>query len=218
MMVPPHCDLIIKHLPLTDYQTVWLEMQRFTGQRSATTIDEIWLVEHPPVFTIGQNGKPEHLLNTATDIPVINTDRGGQVTYHGPGQIVVYMLLDIKRKNLGIRQLVTLLEQSLIGLLAQYTIKAYAKPDAPGVYINEAKIGSIGLRIRKGYSYHGLSFNLAMDLSPFNQINPCGYQGLAITQLCDLINDKALDKERVLTQLIQQLLYYLRYQQPLILF
>lgn len=212
-----HHDLIIRRLPLSDYQTVWTDMQIFTDSRSNNTIDEIWLVEHPPIFTLGQNGKLEHIINSG-DIPAIITDRGGQVTYHGPGQFIAYILLDIRRKHFSIRQLVTLLEQSLIGLLAQYAITAYAKAEAPGVYVQNAKIGSIGLRIRKGCSYHGLSFNFAMELAPFSQINPCGYKDLAITQLQDLISYNDLDKEIVLAQLVQQLLHCLNYQQPLILF
>lgn len=213
MISPIKYDVLIKRLPQTDYATVWLAMQSFTQQRNQDTLDEIWLVEHPPVFTLGQNSKPEHLLNPG-DIPIIKTDRGGQVTYHGPGQLVAYTLLDIKRKGLSIRQLVTQLEQALMDVLAEYGITAYAKRDAPGVYVRDAKIGSIGLRIRKGCSYHGISFNVAMDLAPFKQINPCGYRGLAITQLSDLINNKDLDKDIVLAQLVQQLLYHLNYQQP----
>jgi len=176
---------IIRYLDRQDYQTTWQAMQQFTLARDIDTPDEIWVTEHPSVYTLGLNGKPEHLLNTG-GIPVINTDRGGQVTYHGPGQLIVYTLLDIKRLNLNIRQLVTLLEQTMIGTLAEFGITANAKADAPGVYVDEKKIGSIGLRIKKNCSYHGLSLNNQMDLQPFNNINPCGYPGLQVTQLSDL--------------------------------
>lgn len=177
--------LAIRHLGLQAYQATWQDMQQFTQNRDAETADEIWITEHPPVYTLGLNGKREHLLNTGA-IPIINTDRGGQVTYHGPGQVIIYTLLDIKRLNLSIRQLVTTLEQAIIFALAQYDISACAKTDAPGVYVNEKKIGSIGLRIKRNCSYHGLSINNCMDLSPFDQINTCGYPGLEVTQLADL--------------------------------
>jgi len=176
---------IIRQLDRQDYQTTWQAMQQFTLTRDRDTADEIWVTEHPPVYTLGLNGKPEHLFNTGA-IPVINSDRGGQVTYHGPGQLIVYTLLDIKRLNLNIRQLVTVLEQAMIGTLAEFGITANARADAPGVYVDEKKIGSIGLRIKKNCSYHGLSLNNQMDLQPFNNINPCGYPGLQVTQLADL--------------------------------
>jgi len=160
-------------------------MQRFTQNRDAETEDEIWITEHPSVYTLGLNGKREHLLNTGA-IPVINSDRGGQVTYHGPGQLVIYTLIDIKRLNLGVRQLVTTLEQAMIFALAQHGISAVARADAPGVYVDNKKIGSIGLRIKRNCSYHGLSINNHMDLRPFDHINTCGYPGLAVTQLADL--------------------------------
>ncbi len=159
-------------------------MKSFSEHRTPDTADEIWVVEHPPVYTLGLNGKQEHILNPGT-IPVIRTDRGGQVTYHGPGQLVVYPLLDMNRLKLGVRQLVTLLEQSVISCLAQYGLKSVAKPEAPGIYIDNKKIASIGLRIKKGCSYHGLSVNNQMDLGPFHHINPCGYPGLEVTQLAD---------------------------------
>ncbi len=177
--------LEIRDLGLQDYESTWQAMQRFTQHRDAQTADEIWITEHPPVYTLGLNGKREHLLNTGA-IPVINSDRGGQVTYHGPGQLIIYTLLDIKRLNLGVRQLVTLLEQAVIVSLAQYGIIAVARADAPGVYVNDKKIGSIGLRIKKNCSYHGLSLNNCMDLRPFDHINTCGYSGLEVTQLADL--------------------------------
>ncbi|HEY8098881.1 MAG TPA: lipoyl(octanoyl) transferase LipB [Methylobacter sp.] len=175
----------IRNLGLQDYESTWQDMQRFTQNRDAETADEIWITEHSPVYTLGLNGKREHLLNTG-DIPVINSDRGGQVTYHGPGQLIIYTLLDIKRLNLSIRSLVTTLEQAMIFALAQYGITAVARADAPGVYVNGKKIGSIGLRIKKNCSYHGLSINNHMDLRPFDHINTCGYSGLEVTQLTDL--------------------------------
>lgn len=177
--------VVVRHLGQQEYQSVWAAMKAFTADRDQRTIDELWLVEHPPVFTQGLNGKPEHLLAPG-DIPVIQVDRGGQITYHGPGQTVVYFLIDIQRAGLGIRRLVTLLEQSVIDLLAGYGISGYARPDAPGVYVAGRKIASLGLRVRRGCSYHGLALNVAMDLEPFGRINPCGYAGLRMTQLKDL--------------------------------
>lgn len=177
--------LHVRHLGIQDYQSVWQRMQQFTDNRDDNTPDELWLVEHYPVFTQGQAGKAEHILN-AGDIPVIKVDRGGQVTYHGPGQMIAYPLLNIKRRHFGVRQLVTHIEQSLVNLLHSYQIKAYAKADAPGVYVNDNKIASLGLRIRKGCSFHGLALNVDMDLSPFNRINPCGYAGLIMCQCKDL--------------------------------
>jgi lipoyl(octanoyl) transferase len=175
----------IRKLGNQNYESTWQDMQRFTQNRNAETVDEIWITEHPPVYTLGLNGKREHLLNTG-DIPVINSDRGGQVTYHGPGQLIIYTLLDIKRLNLNTRSLVTTLEQAMIFALAQYGIIAIARADAPGVYVNGKKIGSIGLRIKRNCSYHGLSINNRMDLAPFDHINTCGYPGLEVTQLSDL--------------------------------
>lgn len=160
-------------------------MQAFAETRDAATPDELWLLEHPPVFTMGRNAKPEHLLNPG-DIPVVPVDRGGQVTYHGPGQLVVYLLLDLKRLGVGVRELVGAIEQSVIDLLAAFDITAAARPDAPGVYVDGAKVAALGLRIRRGMSYHGLSLNVAMDLSPFGRINPCGYAGMAVTQTGEL--------------------------------
>lgn len=157
-------------------------MHHFTDQRDDQSRDEIWLVEHPPVFTQGQAGKAEHLLMPG-DIPVVQSDRGGQVTYHGPGQQVMYVLIDVKRRKLGVRQLVTILEETVIATLAEFGVSARARADAPGVYVGEEKICSLGLRIRKGCSFHGLALNVAMDLSPFLRINPCGYAGMSMTQL-----------------------------------
>lgn len=176
--------MIIRNLGLQPYETIWRAMQQFTQERTEETPDEIWVLEHLPVYTLGLNGKPEHLLNPGL-IPIIKSDRGGQVTYHGPGQLVVYTLLDIKRLKLGIRQLVTLLEQSMIAALAQFGLAAVAKPEAPGVYVNNKKIGSIGIRIKNNASYHGISLNNNMDLIPFDHINTCGFRDLQVTQLAD---------------------------------
>lgn len=176
--------LLLRRLGRREYRPVFDAMRAFTDGRDATTPDELWWVEHPPVFTQGVGGKPEHLLAPG-DIPVVRADRGGQVTYHGPGQLVVYCLLDVRRLGLGARALVTILEQAVIELLAAYGIVAQARPDAPGVYLEGAKVASLGLRIRQGRSYHGLSLNVAMDLEPFSRINPCGYPGLRVTQLRD---------------------------------
>ena len=175
----------IVDLGLQNYEATWQAMRAFNEQRTVITDDELWVVEHEPVYTLGLNGKLEHLLNTG-EIPVVNCDRGGQVTYHGPGQVVIYTLLDVQRLRLNARSLVTLLEQAMIKTLAQFDIEATSRPDAPGVYINGQKIGSIGLRIKKQGCYHGLSLNNAMDLQPFNNINPCGYSDLKVTQLSDL--------------------------------
>lgn len=179
-------SVIIRVLGQEAYQTSWDQMRAFTQSRNEASPDEIWLLEHAPVFTQGQNGKAEHVLNPG-NIPIIKTDRGGQVTYHGPGQLMVYVLIDLKRKGFNVRQLVTLLEQSVIDFLANHHIQAIAKQDAPGVYVNNKKICSIGLRIRKGCSYHGIAFNIGMNLEPFNRINPCGFKGLQMTELIELI-------------------------------
>ncbi|WP_018953237.1 lipoyl(octanoyl) transferase LipB [Thioalkalivibrio sulfidiphilus] len=175
-------DIILKQLGLSDYDPVWRRMQAFTDTRDETTADELWLVEHPPVFTLGLNGKPEHVLDPGP-IPVIPVDRGGQVTYHGPGQAVLYVLVDLRRRGLGVRALVTLLEQAVIAFLADHGIRAEARPDAPGVYVDGAKIAALGLRVRRGASYHGLALNVDPDLSAFARINPCGYEGLETTSL-----------------------------------
>jgi len=177
--------MIIRDLGLQDYTTTWQNMQRYTEERSSDCQDQLWIVEHNPVYTLGLNGKTEHLLDVG-NIPVVQSDRGGQVTYHGPGQLVIYTLLDIKRLQLNIRELVSLLECSMISTLAEYDILATAKIDAPGVYVDGKKIGSIGLRIKKNCSYHGLSLNNNMDLKPFNHINTCGYSDLKVTQLSDI--------------------------------
>jgi lipoyl(octanoyl) transferase len=174
----------VRDLGLVDYEPTWQAMKRFTDDRDRDVGDEVWLVQHPPVFTQGQSGKPEHLLLPG-NIPVVQVDRGGQVTYHGPGQLVAYLLLDVRRLGFGVRDLVTRIEHSLIALLASYGVSAVAKSDAPGVYVDGAKIASLGLRIRQGCSFHGLALNVDMDLEPFKRINPCGYAGLAMTQLRD---------------------------------
>ena len=178
--------LLLRRLGRRDYEDIWAAMRRFTDGRDAGTADELWLVEHPPVFTLGQAGRPEHLLEPG-EIPVIRTDRGGQVTYHGPGQLVAYLLLDLRRAGLGVKRLVNTLEQAVVDLLAGYDIQAAARPDAPGVYVDGAKIASVGLRIRHGCSYHGIALNLDLDLAPFARINPCGHPGLAVTRLADLV-------------------------------
>lgn len=175
----------IKHLGVVDYEATWHAMQAFTAQRGAETNDEIWLLQHPPVYTQGLAGKPEHLL-TKPAIPVVKTDRGGQITYHGPGQIVVYVLFDLKRKGIGVKELVKRIEQSLIDVLQSYGIAAQRKLGAPGVYVKGAKIAALGLRVKNGCSYHGLALNVAMDLTPYGAINPCGYAGMEVTDLATL--------------------------------
>lgn len=174
--------LLVRQLGQRDWQPISDAMHRFTDQRNNDTPDEVWLVEHNPVFTQGQAGKAEHLLMPGA-IPVVQSDRGGQVTYHGPGQQVMYVLIDVKRRKLGVRQLVTALEETVVATLGDYGVTAHARPDAPGVYVGEEKICSLGLRIRKGCSFHGLALNVAMDLAPFLRINPCGYAGMRMTQL-----------------------------------
>lgn len=181
----PHETLLIRQLGLQPWAPVSQAMHDFTNQRDGDTPDEIWLVEHLPVFTQGQAGKAEHLLGPG-DIPVMQSDRGGQVTYHGPGQQVMYVLLNLKRRKTGVRQLVTAIEQTVVETLAHFDIEAAARPDAPGVYVSGKKICSLGLRIRNGCSFHGLALNVDMDLSPFHRINPCGYAGLEMTQVSDL--------------------------------
>ncbi len=189
-------SLQVIQLGLQPYERIFRAMQRFNDVRDSNSLDQVWLVQHQPVFTQGMAGKAEHILMPGS-IPVVQVDRGGQVTYHGPGQIVAYPLIDIRRRGLGVRQLVSAIEASIIGVLAGLGINAYARPDAPGVYVDidgvtGAKIASLGIRIRKGCSYHGLAFNVDMDLSPFQRINPCGYQGLQMTQLRNILPLEAL--------------------------
>lgn len=205
--------VIVRFLTQQDYLACWEAMRQFTTQRDENTLDEIWLLEHPPVFTQGQNGKAEHILNPGS-IPVIQVDRGGQVTYHGPGQLVVYPLIDLRRKKMNIRQIVTLLEKSVIDVLADYHITAVAKREAPGVYVDHKKICSIGLRIRKGCSYHGLAFNISMDLEPFSRINPCGFKQLEMTQLTDFVNP--VDMKTIQQQLMAYLTTNLGYNNSLV--
>ena len=176
--------LNIRYLGIQPYNTVWEDMKRFTCERHENTIDELWVLEHPPVYTQGQAGKSEHILNLHA-IPMIQSDRGGQITYHGPGQLIVYILMDIRRQHMGIRTLVRQLEQVLIQLLKNYRIIAETRCGAPGVYMNEKKIASIGLRVKNGCTYHGIALNVAMDLTPFSGINPCGYAQLQMTQMSD---------------------------------
>lgn len=214
-MKPIPDKLIIRDLGLQDYEPVWQAMQKFTAERIDSTPDELWCLEHPPVFTMGLNGKKEHLLNIK-NIPVIDIDRGGQVTYHGPGQLVIYTLIDLKRLNIGVKELVSFIEKSIIQLLKQYDINAQGKENAPGVYVNNAKIAALGLRIKRNKSYHGLSLNIDMDLTPFEQINPCGYEGLAITQIKDL--KPTLNLSHIKTDLISHLSQFLGYNKDTLVF
>ena len=183
---------LVRDLGRQPYEPVWRSMQRFTDTRTDGTPDELWLVEHDPVFTLGQAGKDEHVLMPG-DIPVLHVDRGGQVTYHGPGQIVLYPLLDLKRLKVGVKDYVCRIEQAMIDTLADWNIHAQRREGAPGVYVNGAKIGALGIRVRRGCTFHGLAFNIAIDLEPFSRINPCGYQGLAVTSMLDLGGPSSLD-------------------------
>lgn len=208
--------LIVRQLGIQPYELVWHQMQDFTDHRNQNTVDEIWLVEHPSVFTQGQAGKAEHLLYQS-EIPVVQSDRGGQITYHGLGQQIMYVLIDIRRlkksgNELNVRDLVTALEQTVVRTLADFSIESYPKPNAPGVYVNEQKICSLGLRIRKGCSFHGLALNINMDLTPFKQINPCGYSGLQMTQMSDLLHRQNLQLAEVWPHLVRYLVEILHYQ------
>lgn len=194
--------LLLRRLGLREYEPTWRAMQSFTDARGPETADELWFLEHPPVYTQGQAGRPEHVLDPGS-IPVIQIDRGGQVTYHGPGQLVAYLLLDLRRTGLGVKSLVHLLEQSVIDLLSGYGIESTARPGAPGVYVEDAKIAAIGLRVRRGCSFHGLALNVAMELEPFSRINPCGYPGMAVTQIFDL--GGSMDIHRVGDDLSKQI-------------
>ncbi len=205
-------DLLVRRLGLMDYEPVWRAMQAFTDQRDTNTPDELWLVEHPPVFTQGQAGRPEHVLAPG-DIPVIQVDRGGQVTYHGPGQIVAYPLIDISRSKMGVRALVTGIEQAVIDVLKSYSVDSGLVKGAPGVYIDGVKIASLGLRIRRGKSFHGLAFNVDMDLEPFQRINPCGYEGLQVTNLSAFAEvNMAEVEDRLITGLSKVLGYNGRFR------
>ncbi len=194
--------LIVRQLGLQDYEPLWRRMQAFTDARGGDTVDELWFTEHPPVFTLGVNAGREHLLATG-DIPVVQIDRGGEVTYHGPGQLMIYPLIDLRRRGLGVRGLVTALEDSIVALLAEHGIEARARKDAPGVYVDNTKVASVGLRIRRGSSFHGMALNVDADLEPFSRINPCGYQGLEMTDLKRLGIDATL--EEVSGKLLPQL-------------
>lgn len=202
-------DLIVRHLGVVDYLPTLEAMRKLTAERDDTTPDEIWLLQHPQVFTQGQAGKPEHLLAPG-DIPVIQVERGGQVTYHGPGQLVAYLMLDLRRLDLGVRELVTTMEQALVEVLASYGVEAAPKADAPGVYVSGDKIASLGLRVRRGCSFHGLALNVDMDMTPFQRINPCGYAGLKMTQLKDQLGTPPLFDEvaQRLEQALRQRLGY----------
>lgn len=178
-------NIVVKRLGQVDYEPTFQAMQDFTATRSEATTDELWIVEHPPVYTLGQAGKPEHILRDV-GIPLVKIDRGGQVTYHGPGQVVIYLLLDLPRLKIKVRELVTAIEQAVIDLLAAYGVQAERRDGAPGVYVGDAKVAALGLRIRNGCSYHGVSLNVDMDLYPFTAINPCGYAGLKVIQTRDL--------------------------------
>ena len=181
----PFSSPVIRHLGRVEYEPTWRSMQKLTEERGPASADEIWFLEHPPVFTLGMNGRREHVLAPG-DIPVVNVDRGGQVTYHGPGQLVLYPLLDLRRLGIGIRELVVRLENAVIELAASYGIEAIGRRYAPGVYVEGRKLASIGLRVRRGCSYHGLALNVVNDLEPFSRINPCGYEGLQVVKLADL--------------------------------
>ncbi|KLJ02456.1 lipoate--protein ligase [Luteimonas sp. FCS-9] len=201
----PPPSACVRRLGRLPYEPVWRAMQRFTDGRDAATPDELWVVEHDPVFTLGQAGKPEHVLAPG-DIPVVQVDRGGQVTYHGPGQLVVYPLLDLPRLRIGVRDYVCRIEQAIIDTLADWNIEAVRREGAPGVYVAEAKIAALGIRVRRGRTFHGLAFNVAMDLEPFRRINPCGYQGLQVVSLADLGGPASVDAvaPTLLSQLARQ--------------
>lgn len=209
--MPHSLNLIVKELGLRDYQSVWQEMVEYTDRRRLESLDDqLWLVEHPPVFTQGQAGKAEHILDSG-NIPVVQSDRGGQVTYHGPGQLVVYPLLDLRRLGLGVRDLVSHLEYILIEVLALWDISAYAKSDAPGVYIDTSKIASLGLRVRRGCSFHGLCLNVDMDLAPYSRINPCGYAGMEMTDMARILKLKP-EMNKIKSQLIRTFVRELAYK------
>lgn len=209
-MIASSNDVIIRRLGLVDYRDTWIKMKSFVDTRDEFTTDELWVLEHPRVFTLGQAASEEHLLAPG-DIEIVQSDRGGQVTYHGPGQLVIYLLLDVRRKHFGPRVLVTGIETAIINLLREYNLKGESRPKAPGVYVHNRKIAALGLRIRKGFSFHGLSLNVDMDLEPFLRINPCGYAGLEVTQLADLgVPDSLAVTGEKLCGLIEQEFGYTR--------
>jgi lipoyl(octanoyl) transferase len=197
----------IREKGLQDYVKTWEEMKSFTENRNSDTPDELWTLEHNSVFTQGLSGKPEHLLK-ATQIPIIQTDRGGQITYHGPGQLIIYCLIDIKRLGIGIKKMVTIIEQSLVELLSSYDITAHTLKGAPGVYVNDSKIAALGLKVKQGRTYHGLSLNITMDLSPYKSINPCGYSDLKVTKMCHLTNN-TLRISDIQRELSKHLIHYI---------
>jgi len=199
-------QVVIRKLGLLDYEPVWHEMQQFTNTRDDTTRDEIWFCQHQPVFTLGLNSAPEHLLAPG-DIPVVQIDRGGQVTYHGPGQLMIYPLIDIRRANISVRGLVTALEQCVVDLAAEFDLQAASRRDAPGVYVNDVKLASVGLRIRRGASFHGMALNVDMDLEPFSRINTCGFANLEVTDLHRLGGESDLHvvRDRLLPHLLRHL-------------
>jgi len=201
----PYDTAVLRDFGRQPYEPVWRAMQQFTDERNTQTPDEVWVVEHAPVFTLGQAGKPEHVLMPG-EIPVIHVDRGGQVTYHGPGQIVVYPLLDIKRLNIGVRDYVRRIEQAIIDTLLEWNLIGTRREGAPGVYVGDAKIAALGIRLRNGRTFHGLAFNVAMDLEPFTRINPCGYAGLQVTSIADLGGPSSLEtvKQTLLAELALQ--------------
>jgi lipoate-protein ligase B len=204
-------SITIRALGRTDYHDTWSRMRAFTESRTEATEDELWITEHPPLFTQGIAGKPEHLLDNPTKLPVIASDRGGQITYHGPGQVVVYVLFDLRRAGYGVRELVTRIEAATIEWLAEFGIAAHGRRDAPGVYVRlldagEAKIASLGLKVRRGATYHGLALNVDMDLRPFSWINPCGHVGLRVTQMRELVPpDQSLDRDQIGRELAERL-------------
>lgn len=200
-------DIVIRSLGMRAMPAVWAEMQRFTAERDASTPDEVWFVEHPAVFTLGLSGNRAHLLDPG-DIPIVQTDRGGQVTFHGPGQLVCYALIELKRRGLNVRELVQALESAVIETAQSYAVEAYARREAPGVYVGGRKLAALGLRVRRGCSYHGIAVNVNMDLAPFAQIDPCGYPGLEVTQFADLSSIDSVDRCR--TELTPRLLARLR--------
>lgn len=201
--VPPH---VVRNFGCVEYEPTWCAMQRFTDQRGPETPDEIWFLEHPPVFTLGMNASRDHVL-AAGDIPVVQIDRGGQVTYHGPGQLVVYPLVDLRRAGLGVRDIVTALERSIIDYAAELGVTAECRKKAPGVYVNGRKLASVGIRVRRGASYHGVALNVSADLEPFHRINPCGYPGLEMTRLADLspVDSVAVAAEALQPHLLRHL-------------
>jgi len=207
----PPTTLTVRRLGSSEYVPVWQAMQRFTDARDGDTGDELWLVEHPPVFTQGQAGKAEHVLAPG-DIPVVQVDRGGQITYHGPGQIVAYPLVDLRRRKIGVRSFVNRIEEAIIGVLRHYGITGERRQGAPGIYVDNEKIASLGLRVRRGCSFHGLAFNVDMDLEPFERINPCGYEGLSVVDLaCKSVGDNPVDIRQVEELLVGELARQLGY-------